>query len=1415
MAKYNDKSRIPNRHLAQKPLVLAIGSVLALSVSTTQAATITVTAGAVDIINNGNCSLLEAIITAELGTPRDSCVTGAGGAGPAGADTIVLPASSTFALTAPYGSDNGLPGIASTMTIQGNGSTIMRSSGSDFRIMNVTVSGDVTLENTTLSGGYITAPGIGGGINNGGNLTLDNSTVSNNESYYGGGIYNSSSGILTITNGSSVSNNRVRFAGTVKGAGIFNGGALIISDSTISGNSASSSPGSYGGGIFHAGSPNMTITNSMITGNSSFGGSFSFGGGIIADVGSGMVTINNSTVSLNVAGPGATGTRGGGLILNTATSITNSTISGNSAGFSGTNGSGGGISSGGVPINIASSTISGNFARAEGGGISISMASSSTINNSTISGNSAGGYGGGIYKFSGRFYLNNTTIANNTSTLGAGGFHHTSGRSYAYQSIIANNATVSGAFADCIYPGATAFTSGTSLIEDGNCGTPALTGDPNLGALGNNGGLTQTHELLSGSVAINPGLGACPAGLIVDQRGTARDADCDLGAYEYVPPPPPQTLTTIVNGMGTLSSNPMGIDCPTDCSAPYAIGTLVTLTATPAAGWQFDSWGDACAGNTNPTPTSVALSADLTCSVTFTEIPIPGEVGFAQTNYSVNEADGSISIEVARSGQGDGPASIDYTLSAGTATAGADYTDTSGTLNWTDMELGPKTFDIVIPDDMTLETDETVTLTLSNPTPASLGVMTETATLTIVDDEVPPDPGSVGFTQTSYSVNEADGSITIGVVRGGTGEGPASIDYALSAGTATAGADYTDTSGTLTWGDMEFGQQTFDILIADDPDAEPDETVTLILSNPAPTSLGGTSSSATLTIMDNPDTLQFVSTDASLIEDEGEISLTLSRMGDGNGAVSVTVTASGSATNNIDYALGADQVSWGEGDLSDKTLTFTVIDDVIAEPEETVILNLSDPAGEATIGSNASLQITLIDDFSPDITDVTPDNAMDFNAEQLAQIEPAALMDLDSGTVMQIPADAFQGLTPMQFEVLPLPAIQAITPAQFNRIPSSALMNANANQLEVLDLEVVNVFDAEDLMALPENVFEDTPTRTTCRFMVHLDAAEVTPTDVNPLLIPTNIDVDLSTGAFSVPAGDQICLRSLPPQMLPDNLDLPDDIPDLSSSFALGGEGGEPVLDGIDAALTEAGGDGLMFMQNGAGVLNVVGNIEGFDFNLAFTIETGQLRQAEPGSTPGVAFNDENQFIIITREEEIIPLVPAPQDPFVLVDALGNDNTVSIGELGDVIIRQPNDEELVVLFGFEVIPAPPELGPGIHLFPNTQRMAQPLGLVVYGNGTAQQIFPYIPDPDSFAQTALALSPLIEFVKFNLLDGTAQVRFSGFDFVLIPQTTSAIRQLATGEIVIPSILVNPDQTLNYSVGDNNEELLTNIIITLGQ
>jgi hypothetical protein len=283
---------------------------------------------------------------------------------------------------------------------------------------------------------------------------------------------------------------------------------------TVDGNQASH--------VFHvSGGVTATVAGLSITNGGEVPGA---GGGIYND--HSTLAIDHCTVS------GNHGSVGGGVYNDgysgTATlTVTNSTFSGNSVAAPYSVGSGGGIynngSYGSATLTVANSTFSGNSAGyldyGWGGAIynDGSLGSATlTLNNSTFSGNSAGYHGGGIYNGSGMVTIRHTI-------LNAGAWGENLSNAYGSVSSL-----------------------GYNLSSDNGGGFLTATGDqintdPMLGPLQDNGGSTFTHELLSGSPAINAGDPSFTPPPDYDQRGPGFprvvNGRIDIGAFEEVQAP--------------------------------------------------------------------------------------------------------------------------------------------------------------------------------------------------------------------------------------------------------------------------------------------------------------------------------------------------------------------------------------------------------------------------------------------------------------------------------------------------------------------------------------------------------------------------------------------------------------------------------------------------------------------------------------------------------------------------------------------------------------------------------------------------------------------------------------------------------------------------------------------------------------
>ncbi len=385
-----------------------------------------------------------------------------------------------------------------TLTL--SGSTLSVNSASDGGGIYTNQYGTVTLTDSTLSGNYSTS-GAGGGIYSDYNntLTISGSTLSVNSamSSSGGGIYSYCSAV-TITD-STLSGNSAYFSGS----GVFNeSGTLTVTDSTFSGNVAQHS----GGGIFND-NGSATVAGSTLSGNSA------------GTDGSGVYNDNGT---LTVAGSTLSGNAGSGIFnsSNSTLTITASTLSGNSANV------GGGILNYGT-ATIAASTLSGNSGASFGGGVFND--GTLTVTDSTLSGNSAI-FGGGIFNYTSNLTVADSTLSGNSATSNGGGIWNESGATLTNTIVAGNTCNASPDIYGPVTANYCLIKDATGTVFDSNSANNITGVDPLLGALGDYGGPTQTIPLLPGSPAIDA---ADPdSSTAQDQRGVARDASPDIGAFE-------------------------------------------------------------------------------------------------------------------------------------------------------------------------------------------------------------------------------------------------------------------------------------------------------------------------------------------------------------------------------------------------------------------------------------------------------------------------------------------------------------------------------------------------------------------------------------------------------------------------------------------------------------------------------------------------------------------------------------------------------------------------------------------------------------------------------------------------------------------------------------------------------------------
>jgi len=208
-------------------------------------------------------------------------------------------------------------------------------------------------------------------------------------------------------------------------------------------------------------------------------------------------------------------------------------------------------------------------------------------------------------------------------------------------------------------------------------------------------------------------------------------------------------------------------------------------------------------------------------------------VQFQSESITTNEKVGALRVTVNLTSPSTDTVTVQYATSDGSAVAPDDYIGVSDTLVF---PPGTTSLDIWVPiiDDGVSEDTESFSITLSNPQNAALGG-SGVCTVTIEDGAgSSPPAATISFEYATYTCNESDGTVTITVLMSGSPTARVvSVGYATGDGSATAGSDYTATSGTLTWQANEAGTtKSFTVTILDDSIVEGTEVFFVILSSP-------------------------------------------------------------------------------------------------------------------------------------------------------------------------------------------------------------------------------------------------------------------------------------------------------------------------------------------------------------------------------------------------------------------------------------------------------------------------------------------------------------------------------------------------------------------------------------------------------
>lgn len=294
--------------------------------------------------------------------------------------------------------------------------------------------------------------------------------------------------------------------------------------------------------------------------------------------------------------------------------------------------------------------------------------------------------------------------------------------------------------------------------------------------------------------------------------------------------------------------------------------TLIATSAGRAVMTDFNTFRDGNVVITELPPSLAAATDPASAADLVTTGNIIGQPGVWHYAYRQGWVTAEISAEDATVVEGTGPgatfAAVPIRLVAGVphsvtvtwqavnqntgmgfANVEADLLETSGSITFAPGET-QKTIFIPVVRDAIAEilpffgfTGETFRLELSSDpvsflNPGGSILLTNSVVVTITDDDT---PSRNGFRMIDATARESAGEMSFTVTRGDAGAA-GSVDFAVTGNSATAGEDFTATSGRLEFGIGELSK-TIRVLIASDGVVEPDETLTVTLSNPVGTDL--------------------------------------------------------------------------------------------------------------------------------------------------------------------------------------------------------------------------------------------------------------------------------------------------------------------------------------------------------------------------------------------------------------------------------------------------------------------------------------------------------------------------------------------------------------------------------------------------
>ncbi|MGI0491216.1 Calx-beta domain-containing protein [Alkalinema pantanalense CENA528] len=768
------------------------------------------------------------------------------------------------------------------------------------------------------------------------NLTVENVTFSNNTADKGGGaIYSEYEGSLTVT-GSKFTGNKATAGNDERGAGaigFFGPGALKVTNSEFTGNKG------INGGAINSLNGQLTIENSKFLNNDVSAATVDNRAGALNPTlrgyGGAIFTDranNNTTIKNSVFDNNISRSAGGALYLfndpEDVVTIENSSFKGNQA----TGLPGGEMGAGGAIDHVRNSKGSGSL----------------TLRNTAFVDNYSAGSGGGVWINQTNSTITNTTFSGNRTAKGltADDYVKNGGALALFSNASANLTNVTFALNHAGWVGGAIVAASDASVSLKNTIFDRNTADNGTNTWNIQQHVNRTFTDQGGNIQYPPSDVSVASG--------ARSVDPKLGALQQ---------------SGNFWFHPL-------LSGSPAINTGVSgAPLTDLLGFTRDSQPDVGAvefGSGSSTLPSLRVN-----DVQVTE----GNSGSQNAVFTVT-----------LSGASTQTVKVNYATANNTATAGSDYTSSSGTLTFNPGDL-TKTIAIPVLGDTAVEANESFFLNLSGASNATisdsqgLGTIvnndTATANPSLSINNVTLTEGNLGTKNAVFTVKLSAASTKA-----------ISVNYATANGTATAGSDYTTKTGKLTFNAGELSK-TISIAITGDTQVEANETFSVNLSSPTNATLGTSKGTATLTNDDSTSPKLSIN----------NVRITEGNAGTKNAVFTVSLAAATSKTVALKYATANGQAIAGSdynaisGNLSfnpgetRKTISVPIRGDGTVEGDESFYVNLTNLTNATFAVSRGTGTIVNDDTATAKVAGASALRSTALSANSLTQ--PSALQQTD------------------------------------------------------------------------------------------------------------------------------------------------------------------------------------------------------------------------------------------------------------------------------------------------------------------------------------------------------------------------------------------------------------------------------------